>query len=233
MAGMENNEISYNHCEKNKPREKCQTNRCLIYNKYNLMNMQMPCPFYREDDCGFLGKLREVNGKKIRRQYFEGICWGYWIAVVYLFLFVTFLFIRMGGYDFSWMEFVMFFFEAFVCWIFVCILRLCNRFFAGRCVCVINEQGIYSNQGFRSWNDIKEIEYHIGYRGRNHYDCCAAIIRGYKKELIIPHAPNYLLRLVKKYNPDIDTFLRKEDKKDIIITICLVTALLIILGFIV
>lgn len=54
MAGMENNEISYNHCEKNKPREKCQTNRCLIYNKYNLMNVQMPCPFYREDDCGFL-----------------------------------------------------------------------------------------------------------------------------------------------------------------------------------
>lgn len=69
----------------------------------------MPCPFYREDDCGFLGKLREVNGKKIRRQYFQGICWGYWIAVVYIILFVTFLFIRTGRNDFSWMEFAVFF----------------------------------------------------------------------------------------------------------------------------
>lgn len=103
----------------------------------------------------------------------------------------------------------------------------------GRCVCVINEQGIYSNQGFRSWNDIKEIEYHIGYRGRIHYDCCAAIIRGHKKEIIVPHAPKYLLRLAKKYNSDIDIFLRKEDKKDIIITICLVTAFLIIFPLIV
>lgn len=226
-------QTTYNHCVKNKAQEKCQTKKCLTYNKYNLANMQMPCPFYRTDDCGFLGNLQEVNGKKIRRQYFEGICWGYWIAVIYIVLFVTFCYIKVGRDDFSLMEFVICFFMTLVFWIFLCILRLCNRFLIGRCVCVINEQGIYSNQGFRNWNDIKELEYHIGSRGRTYYDCCAVTIRRYKKEIIIPHAPRYLLKLAKKYNSDIDTFLRKEDKRDIIIIICLVTALLIIFGLLV
>lgn len=227
-------QTTYNHCVKNKPAEKCRTGKCFTYNKYNLAKVQMPCPFYRDEDCNFLGKLQDVDGKKIRRQYFEGISWGYWIAIVYIVLTVTFGFIRVGRRDISLTEIGLFFFEAFVFWIFICILRLCNRFLLGRCVCVINEQGIYSNQGFRSWNDIKEMEYHIGFRGRSdRYDCCAVIIKGHKKEIIIPHAPNYLLRAAKKFNPDIDAFLRKEDKKHIIITICLITALTIIFGLII
>lgn len=66
------------------------------------------------------------------------------------------------------------------------LLSLCNRFFFGRIVCVLDERGIHHADGLVRWEDVKHIDYEIEIKGRHSNTPCSATVyhkNGYKIEL--------------------------------------------------
>ena len=169
--------------------------------------------------------LREVEGTKIRQQYFNGIIY---IGLSCDFMALIVL-VMMSLRDQTplYPEYLMLYGVGLLLLLPFVALSALNRFFFGEIICVINEKGIYHKNGFTPWVNIREIVYEISlpsketlraaaardypgskYAHATSYDCCHAFLMlGKTYRITLLHAPLHLLKEAKKYHPDLRTSL--------------------------
>ena len=161
--------------------------------------------------------LREINGDKIRWQYF------YWLIFILMFCmffvpYCTFIFsLYSGNFDLSnWLSDLLVSVE--VCLILAIpfiILSVLNQRYFGKIICVINEDGIHYKDGMIKWGDITKIEYEIELPGgaiKKENRFCHAVIYTRKEKINLIHAPMFFISKVKKYQPSLDAKVSKNSK---------------------
>ena len=158
--------------------------------------------------------LREVAGDRIRWQYFTGPI----ILLVFCMLFVPYcmfvFYLIDGKLDWSvWLS------DLLVC-VEICLafsipfifLAILNRFFFGKIICVINENGIHHKDGTVKWSEIVKIEYEIQFPSSTVYRSCHAIIHTRQEKIVLVHAPLVLLSKARKYSPNTRAGVSKSSK---------------------
>ncbi len=156
--------------------------------------------------------LRDLIGVRVRRQYFNLPI--YMFLLIFLLIVESFAVISLfeGNFNFEfWIEDVVLK-SLITLGIFVtpCIfLSTLNRFFFGKIVCVLNEEGIHYKDGLIKWSDIKCIEYSITAMSRQHFQTAYVDVVCINTTIRIKSVPLYIFSLVKKFNADIKT---KHDK---------------------
>lgn len=215
------------YCEK---REGKDCSKCLHENNYYID--EPPCKHYIYNNKGYEGTLKDIEGIKMRRQWFltPAVLSFYHLALLSLGLMIFFLFIQR---DMPYEEkekgvtIILWFFLYFVIPFEICLLILSvfNLKFFGKTVAVLTDDGIYTNQVFLKWREITEIEFfphEYYYRGvgENAYVKISSKKGTYK----IAHMPLLFLHKAKKYNPEIKTKISKKEIKWHIITfvVCIV-----------
>lgn len=177
--------------------------------------------------------LRGIKGKKIRRQYFNApliFLFSLMIAIPYS---ITVFSLAMGKYEQYELPSTL---ESSVL---VCvglslpflILRVLNKLFFGKIICVINDEGIHHSKGMLKWEAVEKIEYAIDSKPRYKSDPSKAFraIVYYAqgtKHLVLEKVPISLLSRIKKYRKDIDT--RIEGITSLLPTILVISAIIII-----
>ncbi len=165
--------------------------------------------------------LKEIDGKKFRRQYFTFII--YMLLYLMLFLPYTMIVSKLiyGDFDSSTILYDVLT-SIIVCFIvqlpFI-ILAILNRFYFGKIICVANEQGIYHKNGFVAWKDITKIEYEFQAPTKHRMYPSYALIytNDEDKSVQITHAPMHLLRYAKSIKPSIETKITRESKRSLLI----------------
>ena len=178
-------------------------------------------------------ELIGIEGKKIRRQYFNApliLLFSLMIAFPYS---ITVLSLAMGKYEQykfpSSLES-----SVLICGILslpFLILRVLNKHFFGKIICVLNEEGIHHPKGMLKWAAVEKIEYAIDSKPRYKSDPSRAVraIVYYAqgtKHLVLEKVPISLLSHIKKYRKDIDT--RIEGITSLLPTILGISAIIII-----
>lgn len=192
------------HCAKGKRADICRSARCFTYNWYTRAGV--PCFYYLDKNRGYTGKLKDVAGRKVRRQYFHTLL--YLIAAPYLIPIAAIIArtLKNGGNFWDvlgdFMLSVVLLIGLFLPFL---LLSLCNAFFFGRVICVLGKDGIYSHGPMIRWQDVESMEFHLGLPSRGHIGCSYVLIKGGGAKAILPHAPSGLLRQAKKYNSAIRT----------------------------
>ena len=192
-------------CSRGKMTANCQPSKCPVYTRYHASGL--PCFYHVYPDCGYSGRLKDVSGQKIRRQYVNFIL----AAVVWL-MFMVFVAVltgtlkKDGGTQFTSGEDILSFLVT-AGWLVLpfLILSFCNAHFFGQCVCVLRKEGLYSHQRFIRWDDIREMVFHPGLPARTGRNYTYVEVRGDGFTVLLPHAPYRLLRIAGKYNPVIKT----------------------------
>ena len=95
------------------------------------------------------------------------------------------------------------------------ILRILNKRYFGKIVCVLTDDGIRYDEGFIGWDCISKIEYVIDLPSRYRYDPkrkCRAVVYTENKTIILYHAPHSILQSVKKFKPQIKTQMSNGSK---------------------
>ena len=162
-------------------------------------------------------RLRDIEGVKIRWQYFTAPLLILGIVAIWAPFIIFVLEFNAGNFDFSkWLSDGLWT-SVWICFVFsvpFLILSPLNRRLFGKIVCVLTEDGIHHKDGFVRWNEIVKIEYEIDFPGGiiARYQYCRAIIYTSKEEIVIRHAPLFLLFKVKKQNPDVQTGVSKSSK---------------------
>lgn len=166
--------------------------------------------------------LKNLNGVRIRHQYFNFLIYILLTILIVVIEMVTFIPLFEGNFNFGkWAEDI--FTSIFTITIFIvpCIVfSVLNRFFFGKIVCVLNEEGIHYKDGLIKWNDIVSIEYNITAVSRIHFRPAYIDVICKNKTIQIESVPLYMFSTVKKFNADIKT------KKDKMIWVILATIIL-------
>ncbi len=155
--------------------------------------------------------LKYIQGKKIRRQYFNApliILYSLMLAIPYFIIIIS---LCIGKFDsYEWPS--TFWTSVWVCFFFslpLLVLRTLNKHCFGRIICVLNEEGLhYSNKGKLRWETIEKIEYVIDTKPRYKSDtgkAFRAIIytRG-GKHIALSNMPLYIVSRIKKYRKGLD-----------------------------
>lgn len=172
--------------------------------------------------------LREIYGEKIRWQYFS---WAILILIFCMFFvpYCIFVFSLSAG-DFNvsnWFSDLLICVE--VCFAFsipFVILSILNQQFFGKIICVINENGIYYQDGLLKWDEILKIEYEIELSGgvvKKENLFCHSVIYTRKDNIKLIHTPLFFISKVKKYNPSLDAKISKNSIWMIVFFIVLLT----------
>lgn len=193
-------------------REGKDCSKCFRKNEYYID--EPPCKYYIYKSKGYEGTLKDINGIKMRRQWFFTpmvMSIGFIIMLAIVFLLTSLL----GNLEWSQEDkefvsilftYIIFPFEFLLLLLSVISIKLC-----GKTVAVINDDGVYTNQAFIRWDNITEIEFfprEINYRS---FDAVAyAKIVSRKKTYKIAHMPLYFLFKAKKYNPEIKLKINKR-----------------------
>ena len=213
------------YCEK---REGKDCSKCLHENNYYID--EPPCKHYIYNNKGYEGTLKDIEGIKMRRQWFltVAIASFYQLTLISLVVSIIFLIIHTDApQEYLGTDIILWFFLCFVIPFEICLLILSvfNLNFFGKTVAVINDDGVYTNQMFLKWRDIIEIEFfphEFKYRriGESAYVKIVSNKGTYK----IAHMPLLFLHKAKKYNPEIKTKISKKEMKWHIITfvVCIV-----------
>ncbi|MBR3979253.1 MAG: hypothetical protein IKJ94_06495 [Oscillospiraceae bacterium] len=166
---------------------------------------------------------KDLIGIQIRRQYFNIPIFIFLSVLLLAFETVTFVPLFESNFSFNkWLDDI--FASVFTLSILIIpcvILSVLNRFFFGKIICVLNEEGIYYTDGLIKWDDILGIRYHITFLGRTHFQPACVDIACKKATIQIKSAPLYMLSVAKKYNPDINI------KKDRMIWILVASVIVI------
>ena len=162
-------------------------------------------------------EFEEVSGEKIRWQYFNTFIYAMLALFPMPLIIIANVGLKDNSFDFS--GFIESIPAALPVWIvllapFIC-LSLLNRFFFGKIVCVVNEKGLFVENGLIRWNDIQRITYHPEISGRYKlsYTYATVFVKPSGKAeyaLEVMHFPLYGLRKIKKYNPDVKIQLGKN-----------------------
>ncbi len=149
--------------------------------------------------------LKDLDGIRIRRQFLN-----YFIFILML-IFLFFLIIRTlnpifdGYFSFvPWLESIgMLVLKICGLSLPFIILSVLNTFFFGKIVCVINEYGIYYNNGFISWEDVLLLKYEMVELGRFHYYPTYITVVCKDRKIEITSAPLYMYFVAKKFKHNI------------------------------
>ena len=177
--------------------------------------------------------LKDIDGKKIRRQYFNApliFLFSFMIAIPYL---ITVFSLAMGKYEQYALP------STLKSTVLVCgvlslpfwILRALNKRFFGNIICVLNEEGIHHPKGMLKWDAIEKIEYALDAKPRYKSDPSSAFraIVYYAqgtKHLVLEKAPISILSRIKKYRKDVDA--RIEGGASFLPTVLILSAIVII-----
>ncbi len=174
--------------------------------------------------------LKEINGNRIRRQYFNIIIYIYLGLLLELIILFATCEIALGRFEI--IEYIKSIRTAFalitaVLLPFV-ILSLLNRFCFGKTLCVLNDDGLHFSDGCIKWNEIKEMHYNMTSLSKYHFSPAFVTVICGNKEIKLNSVPLFLFKYVKKYNPDI------KIKKDntVFFIVAVITAISIFLPFI-
>ena len=155
-------------------------------------------------------KLKDIDGQKIRRQYFNIpliFLYSLMIMVPYT-IFINSIF--TGKADlYEWLSSL--WISIWVCFCFslpILILRTLNKYFFGRIICVLANDGIHYPRGMVRWETIEKIEYVIDSKPRYKSDSSKAFrvviyTRG-GKHIVLTSAPISIVSRIKKLRKDID-----------------------------
>lgn len=156
-------------------------------------------------------KLKLMNGKKIRRQYFNApliILYSLMFAIPYAIFVISLCMGRLDSYEWSSTLGT----SIGVCFFFslpLLVLRTLNKHCFGRIICVLNEEGIhYANKGKICWKTIDQIEYIIDSKSRYKSDPGKAfrviVYTKGGKHILLNGVPLYIVSRIKKYQKDLD-----------------------------
>lgn len=153
--------------------------------------------------------LKDIAGERIRRQYFNVPILLFISTLVMVFEFLVFASLYEGNFKLDkWMQDITGILTIIIWVVPFVVLSVLNRFFFGKIVCVLNEEGIHYKDGLIKWSDILSIQYNM--TGFGHVDNRAYIEVVCKKITVqIKSVPLYMFSIVKKFNSDIKT---KKDK---------------------
>lgn len=183
-------------------------------------------------------KLKEINGKKIRRQYLNIYIW-FILALSFMtipLLIMNTLWGDSGTKLNSWSE-ISTYFVAIVLISPLIIISFFNRFLFGKIVCVLSENGIHYLNGTKArvakWENIDYIEYGIRmwpfFMTFDHAWCYARVI-GDDLDVNIDQAPFMLIGKARKYNKRIKLKFEKTGLKFVALSIAIPLAVSLLLG---
>ena len=155
--------------------------------------------------------LKNVNGKKIRRQGFViplTILYSMMFAIPYWIFAISWCLGKIETYGSPstfWTSVLVYFLFSIP----FLILRCLRKNFFGKIVCVLNDEGIYyASKGKLCWNSIEKIEYIIDSKPRYKSDSgktWRVIIYTYGgKHIVLEKAPLYIIPSIKKYQKNLD-----------------------------
>ena len=155
--------------------------------------------------------LKYIQGKKIRRQGFHiplVILYSMMLAIPYCIFAISWC---IGKFDIREIP-TAFWTSIVVCFLFSApflVLRLLNKYFFGRIICVLDEEGIYyANKGKLCWDSIEKIEYVIDSKPRYKSDLGKTwrviIYTHGGKHVTLEKAPLYIISSIKRYQKNFD-----------------------------
>ncbi len=164
--------------------------------------------------------LKEKDGKKIRRQFFNGTIFNVLAVLFYGCYIILTSELLIGKFS------IVNYFNEMKIFVLVCViltvpfivLSILNRRCFGEILCVINKHGIYYENGFLYWSDIDKISYIAPVLGKRfRYDPCCVEIHTKSKKIELIYAPLYLLFVAKRMGKNVKIKLSNESKWFIII----------------
>ncbi len=178
-------------------------------------------------------ELKGIDGKKIRRQYFNAplaFLFSLMLGIPYA---ITVISLALGKYEQYELSST---FGASVLVLVVfslpfLILQVLNKHFFGRIICVLNEEGIHHPKGMLKWEAIEKIEYAIDSKPRYKSDPASVfrLVVYYAqgtKHIVLEKFPISLLSRIKKYRKDID--IRIEGVTSLLPSILAIAAIIIL-----
>ncbi len=173
--------------------------------------------------------LQKIHGEKLRWHYVTHFIF----CMLSVFPMITILvvrasFLRGEGIDVAIEEILTIVMAFSILLLPFILFAILNRFFIGKIICVLNDEGIHHKHGLIKWEDIERIEYDIKFAtrlyGRLKPSYARVIGKGVDETLY--HAPSALLARAKKYKKEI---VCKHDIVMIIVTL-LVPIVIAIVG---
>lgn len=172
-------------------------------------------------------KLKEIDGKRIRRQYFTIPVLLHYAIMIFVPYYILIFTIQLDKFNMQeWIASI--WTSIWICfwfslpWI---ILKILNRLCFGKIVCVFTDDGIYHRNGFIEWDRVSKVEYIIDLPQRYKHDPerkCRAVIYTENETIVLLHAPLDILRSAKKYNSQMKTKLSKGSKWFIAVSVIMI-----------
>lgn len=191
-------------------------------------------PQNREDE------LKDSDGEKIRWQYFNGYIYIMSACFPMALIAVILSDLKGNGVDFAGLiEGIV---TALLVWsAFLApaiVLSLLNRFFFGRIIGVIREDGLLLENDFIEWKKINKITFKPRMSSKHHAAYTHATVsvgpgQMTIRSIDIMHFPAYALRRIKKHNPEIKVEVEKKAVAIIVFVALLPTLLGIAMGLLV
>ena len=180
--------------------------------------------------------LKYVDGRKIRRQYFNApliIIYTMMLAIPYFIYVIAFL---VGKFD-SYGHPSTFFTSVWMVFVFslpLLFLRTLNQYCFGRIICVLSKDGIhYANKGKICWETIEKIEYVIGSKPRYRSDIGkpfrVIIYTQGGRHIVLDKVPMCMVSYIKKHQKDID--IKILGAASLLSTVFMITAILLVCPF--
>lgn len=162
-------------------------------------------------------KLKEIDGEKIRWQYFNVFI--YMMLSYFPMLLIIVILTGLKEQSFDMNEIIDVLLISLEIWSIVLLpfvlLSLLNRFFFGKIVSVFNETGMYLDNHHIAWHHIQRVVYNpriwSRFRMRFSYATISVKTQGESEyDIDVMHFPVYGLRKIKKYNPMIESRFGKK-----------------------
>lgn len=177
-------------------------------------------------------KLTDIDGVRIRRQYFNVYNYLLLPFLPMLLVMITILNTAKNGFILS--EFTETVFTSFllfgVAMLPFFLLSLLNKFLFGKTVCVLTEDGIHLENDFIPWKEITAVNYspRISLRSKIKYTYATLTVKREDSEeffVDIMSFPRYGLKKIKNYAPEIEVKLSKGSLFGILLFALLPTAI--------
>ena len=180
--------------------------------------------------------LKCIQGKKIRRQGFIiplTILYTMMFAIPYAIFAISWCIGKLDTYGSP----STFWTSVLLCFLFsvpFLVLRLLNKYFFGKIICVLNEEGIYyANKGKLCWDSIEKIEYAIDSKPRYKSDSektwRVIIYTHGGKHVVLDKAPLYIISSIKRYQKSLGV--KITGARSLVSPVLLMTAILSLCPF--
>lgn len=153
--------------------------------------------------------MKSINGKKLRRQYFNIPLIALFAIVFFVVysIFATSLFDKGHGYDYL-SDLVVGVWVGFCFALPFTVLKVLNVYCFGRIICVLAKDGIHYPKGMVRWETVEKIEYALDSKPRYKTDSKksfrAIIYTKGGKHIVLDKAPLCIISIAKKYCKELD-----------------------------